>query len=65
MAASRAWFGRPEAPPDFLTSALEREERLVWWDRPQRGLVLRSGDVFLILFSLVWISIGYRFPAST
>jgi hypothetical protein len=57
MATSRAWSGRSESPPDMLTAALESNERLIWWDRPRRGLVLRSADAFLIPFSLVWVSI--------
>jgi hypothetical protein len=57
MANLRAWGGRSESPPDMLTAALEPNERLIWWDRPQRGLVLRSADAFLIPFSLVWVSI--------
>jgi hypothetical protein len=57
MATLRAWSGRSESPPDMLTAALESNERLIWWDRPGRGLVLRSADAFLIPFSLVWVSI--------
>src|SRR5262249_27935339 len=45
------------APPAPLVGALERGEKLIWWDRPKRGLVLRTIDAFLVPFSLVWMSI--------
>jgi hypothetical protein len=45
-----------DAPPALLTSALESGERLTWWDRPQRGIVFRGSDGFLIPFSIVWAS---------
>src|SRR5215813_5112214 len=53
--------GQPmDAPPSMLVRALERDEKLIWWDRPQRGIVLRSIDMFIIPFSIVWAS----FPES-
>jgi len=45
-----------DAPPSMLVRALERDEKLIWWDRPQRGIVLRSIDMFIIPFSIVWAS---------
>jgi hypothetical protein len=57
MAASRIGAGSSEAPPAELTNVLESNERLIWWDRPHRGIVLRPSDAFLIPFSLVWVSI--------
>src|SRR5262249_54026105 len=29
----------------------------IWWDRPQRGLVMRPMDALLLPFSLFWVSI--------
>jgi hypothetical protein len=49
---------RTEAPPALLTSALERGEKLSWWDRPQGGIVFRAMDAFAIPFSIVWTSIA-------
>jgi hypothetical protein len=43
------------APPQ-LSSALEPGEKLIWWDQPQGGLVLRPIDGFLIPFSILWTS---------
>ena len=31
--------------PSILTDVVERDERLIWWDRPKRGLVLRAARV--------------------
>jgi hypothetical protein len=44
--------------PSILTDVLERDERLIWWDRPKRGLVLRAADAYLIPFSVVWSSMA-------
>ena len=46
-----------DIPPALLTDALERGEKLIWWDQPQRGIVFRAIDGFLIPFSIVWVSI--------
>jgi hypothetical protein len=54
--ASRMSAGSAEAPPAELTNVLESNERLIWWDRPHRGIVFRPADAFLIPFSLVWVS---------
>jgi hypothetical protein len=44
-------------PPALLNAALERGEKLIWWDLPQRGIVFRAIDAFLIPFSIFWISV--------
>jgi hypothetical protein len=41
-------------PPPFLTDRLEAGERLLWWDQPRQGIVLRSGEGLLILILLLW-----------
>jgi hypothetical protein len=46
-----------DVPPALLTSALEKGEKLIWWDQPQGGIVFRAIDGFLIPFSIVWVSI--------
>ncbi len=45
-------------PPEISTQ-LERRERLLWWDRPKRGFVLRNQDLMLIPFSLVWSGMAF------
>ena len=37
--------------PDFL---LDANEQLLWSGRPPRGMMLRSSDLFMIPFSLIW-----------
>jgi len=37
-----------------LKSALSPHEKLLWTGQPKAGLILRSTDLFLIPFSLVW-----------
>ena len=37
-----------------ISDRLDRGERLLWQGAPPQGLMLRSNDVFLIPFSLVW-----------
>jgi hypothetical protein len=51
------WAESSEAPPAELTNVLESNERLIWWGRPHRGIVVRPSDSFLIPFSLVWVSV--------
>lgn len=41
------------APP-AIRQRLDPHERLLWWGRPPRGLLLRKSDWFVIPFSLVW-----------
>jgi hypothetical protein len=41
-------------PPPFLADRLEAGERLLWWDQPKQGIMLRSGEGLLILFLLLW-----------
>jgi hypothetical protein len=43
-------------PPNILKSRLGPGERLIWWDQPRRGIVLRMIDFYLIPFSLVFFS---------
>ena len=45
-----------DAAPSVLRNAIDRDERLIWWDRPKRGLTLRAADAFVIPFSIVWAS---------
>jgi hypothetical protein len=40
--------------PVPIQSRLEAGERLLWWDRPKQGLLLRKADALLIPFSLLW-----------
>jgi hypothetical protein len=37
-----------------LRPELDQSERLLWSGRPQQGLRLRSGDILMIPFSLMW-----------
>jgi hypothetical protein len=41
-------------PPPFPADRLEAGERLLWWDQPKQGIVLRSGEGVLILILLLW-----------
>lgn len=41
-------------PPSFLADRLEAGERLLWWDQPKQGIVLRFGESLFILFLLLW-----------
>jgi hypothetical protein len=54
-----------DIPPALLTSALERGEKLIWWDQPQGSIVFRASDGFLIPFSIVWVSIPVVGAVST
>lgn len=47
------------AIPPEISAQIERRERLLWWDRPKRGFVLRNQDLMLIPFSLVWSGIAF------
>ena len=47
-----------DTPPALLMSALERGEKLLWWDQPPRGIVFRAMDGFYIPFSIAWASIA-------
>lgn len=40
--------------PQPLANAIERDEKLLWWDRPPEGLIFRQSDVFAIPFSAMW-----------
>lgn len=40
--------------PPSIGELLEPRERLFWWDRPKHGLILRSQDLLLVPFFLVW-----------
>ncbi len=39
---------------DVLQNILSKDEQIIWSGRPKQGLLLRSSDVFLIPFSLLW-----------
>jgi hypothetical protein len=41
-------------PPQAIKQRLEAGERLLWWDQPKQGLMLRKSDLYLIPFSLFW-----------
>ena len=43
-----------QTPDDVVRSHLESGERLLWSGKPVQGLKLRSNDIFLIPFSLLW-----------
>jgi len=43
-----------QAPDEVIRTHLEGGERLLWSGRPVQGVRLRSQDVFLIPFSLLW-----------
>jgi len=38
----------------IVAQELERDERLIWYGQPASGIRLRSSDVFLIPFSILW-----------
>lgn len=40
--------------PAVLTRRLDPREALLWWGRPQRGIVFQRSDWFVIPFSLLW-----------
>lgn len=39
---------------NVLQTVLSKSEHLIWSGRPKQGLMLRSSDIFLIPFSLMW-----------
>lgn len=41
-------------PPQVIKRRLEAGERLLWWDQPKQGVMLRKSDLYLIPFSLLW-----------
>ncbi len=38
----------------LIRSELGGDERLLWYGQPKKGLILRTYDIFMIPFSLVW-----------
>lgn len=46
-----------EPAPPTIRQRLDPHERVLWWGRPQRGLMLRKSDWVMVPFSLVWCGI--------
>ncbi len=43
-----------EPAPPVIRQRLDPHERVLWWGRPRRGLLLRKSDWFVIPFSVAW-----------
>ncbi|MGA7324872.1 MAG: hypothetical protein WBX25_10400 [Rhodomicrobium sp.] len=41
--------------PSRLRALLKPQERLLWWDIPRQGLMLRSKDIYRMPFSLLFV----------
>jgi hypothetical protein len=40
--------------PQRLLTMLDSGEKLIWWDRPPTGVMLRKSDLFTIPFFILW-----------
>jgi len=51
-------------PPELLTRRLDPKEKLIWWDRPKLGLMLRRSDLFMIPFSIFWAGFAFAWESA-